>query len=920
MGEGMMSVKTAWATWPAITIAFMLTGLLSLLGFFQSPAFATEKIVLQLRWDYQFQFAGYIAADMMGYYEAEGLDVDIRSAIKPDKSIVSAIGEVEEGRAQFGIGGADILIARDKGAPLVVLASIFQNSASAFYALKDTEINNLADFTQLKVARRVNDLIDVELQAMLRSEGIDIKQVKPHKHQAGYEHLLDGRVDVMPGYRISFPFELRVAEIDIRSVTPSQYGVGFYGDSLFTTEELVSNEPEMVDAFLRASIKGWQYALEHPEEIADRISEELPRSAYLKDIQGFNRFQIQGVTDLAMFPVVKIGHINPQRWAMMHRHLQKSGLVARPLDLSQFIYDPGRAKAKREFRVYASLIGLATALFIITLTTFVWVRLLRRVVASKTESLTDEISRHKETAHNLVQSVDLLESIFEQAAVGMAQLELDGRWIKANQRLCDIVGYTYEEMMELTFQDITYPDDLEADLAFVQELLDGKRDSYSMEKRYYRKDGSIIWINLTGSVARDENRNPLYFIAIIENITERKHTQLELAKAQQDLAQSLGLFESIFEQVAVGMAQVRLDGQWMKVNQRLCEIAGYTRAEMLGLTFQDITHPDDLETDLVYVQELLDGKRDSYSMEKRYIRKDGSTIWVYITPAVVRDENNNPMYFASVIEDINEKKIIQQELVETEKRLALAHKLESVGQLASGIAHEINTPLQYIQGNLTFLRNSFNEIGDAKTTSANTFIETVGELVDELKPAVVDSIDGVSQISRIVQAMKRIAHPDINSVKAIDLNELIRNIVIVATNEWKYVATVDLELDTKNSLVMCDPGEINQVLLNILVNAAHSIAEKVQGTSEKGVIKVSTRYEDAFAVIAIKDTGTGIPIENRDRIYDQFFTTKEVGKGTGQGLAITHSIINKHGGSIDLESQEGIGTTFIITFPLSGPK
>ncbi len=756
--------------------------LFAILHSFPTLSLASEKVTLQLRWDYQFQFAGYIAADWMGYYEDEGLTVDIRSAIKPDKTILSAIKEVEAGRAQFGVGGADILIARDKGAPLVVLASIFQHSAAAFYTLKETPISSLADFTRLKVARRVNDLIDVELQAMLRAEGIDPKLVNPHKHQPGYAHLLNGDVDILPGYSISFPFEVEVAKVDIATVTPIQYGIGFYGDSLFTTEEMIETSPELVQRFIRASLKGWEYALAHPEEIADRISTELPRTADLVDVKGFNRFQIKGVTDLALYPIVKTGHINPERWGLMHQYLQESDLVSNPLDLNTFIYAPQKLNEERDLLVWNTLVGAALFLGLITISSIVWVRLLRRTVARKTESLCLEVQSHRETEKNLAESSELLRSIFEQAAVGMAQLQLDGHWLKVNQRLCDIVGYTYDEMMDLTFQDITHPDDLETDLAFVQELIDGKRQHYSMQKRYFHKTGSTIWINLTGSVVRDENNNPEYFIAIIEDVTERK-------QAQEDLKTS-------------------------------------------------------------------------------------------------------------------------------EKRLALAHRLESVGQLASGIAHEINTPLQYIQGNLEFMSKSYSELEAALSVNTDFSSRPEMELIHEHKAAIHDSADGVNRISQIVQAMKKLAHPGVNSITTIDLNELIKNVVIIATNEWRYVAEIEMDLDDSPFLFTCNPGEINQVMLNLLVNAAHAIAEKVEGTSNKGHITISAHPTDEDVIITINDDGCGIHENDQHRVYDPFFTTKEIGKGTGQGMSIAHTIIERHGGTITLNSQKDIGTTFTVRFPL----
>ncbi|MCA9896008.1 MAG: ABC transporter substrate-binding protein, partial [Anaerolineae bacterium] len=174
-----------------------------LLGFAPwSVAQALEKVVLQLRWDHQAQFAGYYAAQWQGYYTEAGFEVDIRSALTPEGKILSAIEEVADGRADFGVGAADILIARDQGIPLVVLAAIFQQSAAEFYVRDSAPMQTLADLPKLRVARNVNDLIDVELQAMLRAEGIDPQNVTPYPHQPGIEHFVTDQVDVMPGYRL----------------------------------------------------------------------------------------------------------------------------------------------------------------------------------------------------------------------------------------------------------------------------------------------------------------------------------------------------------------------------------------------------------------------------------------------------------------------------------------------------------------------------------------------------------------------------------------------------------------------------------------------------------------------------------------------------------------------------------------------
>ncbi|KAF5029718.1 Sensor protein ZraS [anaerobic digester metagenome] len=189
-------------------------------------------------------------------------------------------------------------------------------------------------------------------------------------------------------------------------------------------------------------------------------------------------------------------------------------------------------------------------------------------------------------------------------------------------------------------------------------------------------------------------------------------------------------------------------------------------------------------------------------------------------------------------------------------------------------------------------------------------------LLEEAPHALEQSVEGVGRVTAIVSAMKKFSHPGGEEKTAVDVNAAVENTVIVAKNEWKYVADVDLELDRTLPPVMCLPGDFNQVLLNILVNAAHAVGEKVRGTTDKGRIVIRTEADGDFLKLSVTDTGMGISEANRPKIFDPFFTTKEVGKGTGQGLAITHNIVvAKHGGSIDFESEPGKGTTFIVRVP-----
>ena len=300
--------------------------------------------------------------------------------------------------------------------------------------------------------------------------------------------------------------------------------------------------------------------------------------------------------------------------------------------------------------------------------------------------------------------------------------------------------------------------------------------------------------------------------------------------------------------------------------------------------------------------------------------------------------NTAPLYtgaqaFAGWEGCITDISILKQTLEERDRledNLRQAQKLEAIGQLAAGIAHEINTPTQYVGDNLRFLKESFGELDGLLSQLVDLGGEQAKELVDatdfsylreEIPRALNQSLEGVDRVAKIVRAMKEFSHPA-REKTATDLNRAIQSTITVASNEWKYVAEIDMDLDANLPPVHCSPAEFNQVVLNMIVNAAHAITDVVgDGGKGKGKITVRTRSEGDFAVVEITDSGSGMPLHIQQRIFDPFFTTKEVGKGTGQGLAIAHNVIvDKHGGTIKVTSAPGAGTTFTIRLPIGGVK
>jgi PAS domain S-box-containing protein len=315
----------------------------------------------------------------------------------------------------------------------------------------------------------------------------------------------------------------------------------------------------------------------------------------------------------------------------------------------------------------------------------------------------------------------------------------------------------------------------------------------------------------------------------------------------------------------------------------------------------------------------------------RYTRPDGKEGFLDITFNPIMGGTDRQAGFLLLARDITERKVLEGQLIQ-------AQKLESIGQLAAGIAHEINTPIQFVGDNTRFLRDAFTDLATLLKQYDNLWercqmgqpvkpeLQQINEiraaidldyLLEEIPSAIDQTLDGVRRVARIVQAMKDFSHPDVHGKQIADLNRALESTLTIARNELKYIADVEIDLDPDLPPVFCQVDEINQVFLNLLINARDAIADAVgDRRNGKGKITVTSRREGNQVVIGVTDTGTGIPEEIQDRIFDPFFTTKEVGRGTGQGLSIAYSAVEKHGGSLAFETEVGKGTTFLVRLPV----
>ena len=417
-----------------------------------------------------------------------------------------------------------------------------------------------------------------------------------------------------------------------------------------------------------------------------------------------------------------------------------------------------------------------------------------------------------------------------------------------------------------------------------------------------------------------------------------------LKAAEEALKRSEALFNTIHQCVVDLIAIIDDQGRRIYTSPSYQFVLGYSDAEMQQLSSTDLLHPDDLERVSEALRLLLEGQAMHW-LEYRLRHKQGRWLHFESTATIIPDEGYGGARALVVARNITERKESDQRRLAMEVQLRQAQKLEAIGQLAAGIAHEINTPTQYIGDNATFLKDSFNETfalmdrlmahlgeiealggpaGDLAKTALATFVTTdLAFLGEEIPKAIQQSLEGVGRISKIVKAMKDFSHPGGESKTLTDLHRAIDSTVTVSRNEWKYVAQVVTEFDPAMPLVPCFPGEFNQVLLNLIVNAAHAIeaARGGKDTGSLGQIRIATRVTPTEAVVSVIDDGAGMPPGVQARMFDPFFTTKPVGKGTGQGLSIAHSVIvEKHQGRIEVTSEVGRGTTFSLHLPLQDLK
>ncbi len=521
-----------------------------------------------------------------------------------------------------------------------------------------------------------------------------------------------------------------------------------------------------------------------------------------------------------------------------------------------------------------------------------------------------------------------LRNISEAAQDAILMMDHKGRITFYNRMAEKTFGWSAAEVMGKILHDLLAPRKyVEIYTAAIEHFKctgEGGAVGHTRELTALHKEGREFPIEISLSAIRVGD--DWHAIGVIRDISSRK-------QAEETLRASEEKFRQIVDNIGIGVMLISTDFHILELNRQMREWYPEVRVE---------EHP---HCAALFRNQEEDGSCVSCPTKRTFQDgnvHEGTVNWhrgdgkrqYRIVSSPVHDIDGRVIAAIEVLDDVTERLHLESELQQ-------AQKLEAVGLLAAGIAHEINTPTQYVGDNVEFLQSAYESYAklveilrcivttsddpaglDAQIEKARDLIETsnLDYLTEQVPRALEQSLDGVGRIATIVQAMKEFSHPGTTEMTYADLNQCILSTITVSRNEWKYVAEVDTDLDMALPDVKCLPGELNQVFLNIIVNAAHAISDVVeQHGGEKGRIFIRTQCTGTHVEVSIGDTGTGIPEKIVDRIFDPFFTTKEVGKGTGQGLSIARNVVvDKHGGTLSVISESGKGATFLISIPIDG--
>jgi PAS domain S-box-containing protein len=544
------------------------------------------------------------------------------------------------------------------------------------------------------------------------------------------------------------------------------------------------------------------------------------------------------------------------------------------------------------------------------------------------DGVVEDVTEKLEIEEKLKGYLKFFETLIDTVSNPVFYKDQDGRYLGCNRSFADIIfGLPREEIINKKISDLkdVIPQELAVKYDEKDRELFANPGVQEYESRVKCADGKFRFFQLSKSTYQGPDGKIAGLVGIMMDITERVENERELRRINEEL----DLLVTSLSSIIIGVSVKDRITHWNPFAEKVFRV---NAADVIGKSFFECG----IKWDWGVIYEAISNS----ILEEKSVRINDLKYENFEERNGILGLTINPLKrggeildgFIILGKDLTEQKILEAQLMQS-------NKLEALGQLAAGVAHEINTPMQYVGDNLKFINKSFiglinildiYERAAKSIRNKDEFEKLIREaeelagtiklpfLLEQMPKALEQSMEGVSRVSVIVQSMKSFSHPGAGQKMPADLNKAIENTVTISRNEWKYDCDLELELDPDLPKIPCYESELNQVILNLIVNARDAVREAKENKKiESGLITVCTAMNKTHAIIKVKDNGSGIPEKIREKIFDPFFTTKEIGKGTGQGLAISHSIIvEKHRGSLYFESTADKGTTFIIKLPL----
>jgi len=625
-----------------------------------------QTVTLQLKWLHQFQFAGYYAAIEKGYYKDAGLNVILKEGTP---GLINA-DEVLSKNADYGVDMPVLLIDRNEGKPIVVLAAIFQHSPEALIARKDSGITSPHDMIGKRILMRPHG--HAENRAMIRKEGISEGQLKIIDHTWDINDLIDKKVDVSGAYITDFPFFMQERGIAYSLIRPITYGIDFYGDCLFTSEEKVKKQPGQVEAFLAASLKGWNYAMNHKEEIANLIfkkySSRLSRRALL--------FEAKTMQELIFPDLIEMGHMNPGRWKHIGDTFVELGMLLPDYSLDGFLYDPNPlSNYEKLAKILVGILGVISVAAIL----LIWYnQKLNREVKKRTNHLTAEIENRQKTEILLKESQSRLKTILETLPIGVWYTDKKGKIIYGNPAGQNIwQGARFVEPKNFHEYKAWWRNTgklLSPEEWAISRAINKKEVSVEEELEIECFDGTYKMILNWASPFLDDNGAVLGVVVVNQDITDRikADEELKIQKLISDRSQEIA---------HLGSWHLNLRKNILTWSAEECRIFGKDPKDFLQTyeSFLDAIHPDDRAmVHETYINAIKN--KQPYECIHRVVHKDGSVRIVLEKSENTVDEYGKTIHSFGFSQDITEQKEAEQEREELIRELREA--LEKVKTLS----------------------------------------------------------------------------------------------------------------------------------------------------------------------------------------------------------------------------------------------